>query len=146
LGCLAEPPCGHPFDIRAVALSSLLLLASCSATGNENEGSLSKSDRKAVNVMREAGDKPALPRPVDFYIYFGSREHANAAAEQLQSEGFEVRTERAAKSSSQWLLLATKSIALTEDSLRKTQIRLEETAAAHGGVYDGWEAPIESGN
>jgi hypothetical protein len=146
LGCLAEPPRGDPLDIRAVALSSLLLLASCSASGKENDGSLSKSDRDAVNVMREAGDNPALPRPVDFYIYFGSREQADATAEQLQSDGFEVRTKRAAKSSSQWLLLATKSTALTEDSLQKTQIRLEETAAAHGGVYDGWEAPIESGN
>ncbi len=77
---------------------------------------------------------------VDFYLYFPTREAAEAAAEELRAERFTVEVRRSADDVN-WLALANKSMTV-EEFEDAEESRMPELAEALGGEYDGYERGV----
>jgi regulator of RNase E activity RraB len=104
----------------------------------------SEATRQAVETVREAGADLSQPRATDFYLYLRKREDADAAADALRAEGYEINARPSAdpESDRPWLLVASRELAVGEASLEEAEALLKRLAERYDGEYDGWETAV----
>ncbi len=98
------------------------------------------ADGQVIEQLRKAGSDLRKPHSIEFFLYFPTDQAARAAEKELGSS-FSARVERAAKGP-EWLLFLTRAMKPTEPELVKLRSTLNEVAARHGGVYDGWGSQV----
>lgn len=97
-------------------------------------------DAEQETQRLKMGDKLSVPRPIDHFLYFRKRPQADAASLELLDQGFRVQITR--KGFGDWLVEAQNEgdiELVTVDALSDWMFSF---AARHGGVYDGWGAPV----
>ena len=99
----------------------------------------------AVDELRAQGADLSERRRVDHYLYFPTRIHADAAAEEARRLGLELTpTVELDEESGDWLVLATHEIVVDVPELARLRARFEAFASAHGGEYDGWNIAVDT--
>lgn len=102
-------------------------------------------DLLVLDAMTKQGADLNRPREVGHYLYFGSREPAEAAAREAAARGWDVRVrEPLPEYPDQWCAHCTRDDAvLTPPFVRESTDYFDDLAARHGGDYDGWEAAAD---
>jgi hypothetical protein len=95
------------------------------------------ADVRVLERLRELGCDPAQARGSRHFIYLPTSDGATAVASVLEREGWDTTVH---ESEDVWLVVAGCLRVLDELLVRETRARLASLAAAHSGVYDGWEA------
>ena len=98
-----------------------------------------EADERVLDHLAKLGCDPASPRESSHYLYFATAPRAERVARALSGDGW---TTAISESEGAWLLVATHVARLTPHGVRDTRARLEALSAEHGGLYDGWEAPL----
>ena len=100
-------------------------------------------DLLVLEQMVQAGADLTQPRHVLHYLYFPSREAAEAAVAEVPAPfGAEIG-EPSPERSEQWAVRCeAHEYTLTADVVRENTDQFEALAQANGGDYDGWEASI----
>jgi hypothetical protein len=96
-----------------------------------------EADERVLDHLARLGCDPAQPHEVRHFVYVPARSDADAVASVLAADGWSTAVEQ---SEGAWLVVATRVRTLTLARVRDTRARLAALAAAHDGVYDGWEA------
>jgi Regulator of ribonuclease activity B len=99
----------------------------------------SEADERVLGHLARLGCDPSQPRETRHFLYLPEQPGAAAVARALGADGWSTSVER---SEGAWLVVATRARTLTVDIVRETRTRLAALASEHGGLYDGWEAPI----
>ncbi len=99
----------------------------------------SEADERVLDHLARLGCDPSQPRETRHFLYLLEQSGAEAVAHALDVDGWSTSVER---SEGAWLVVATRAHTLTLDVVRETRARLAALASEHGGLYDGWEAPI----
>ena len=86
------------------------------------------------------GDSLSTPRPVDHFLYFRSKAEADAAATELLDQGFRTKVSR--KGFHDWLLEAQNESDVELETVDALSDWMFAFAGRHGGIYDGWGAPV----
>lgn len=109
-------------------------------------------DRQVLAAMASHGADLSKPAHTIHYLYFGSNDSANAAANELRAAGFQnVRVHRSPPTTFWERLFGSKSFSCiaethaipSESAVFATTDRMTELARKFAGDYDGWEASIE---
>ncbi len=100
----------------------------------------SEEDLDRLAELRERGSRLNLPHPVRGFVEFDGERTARAAADALRKDGFTC-TVRAA-SDGAWMVTTVRPLVPTPGAVTKLREQLESLAAAHGGSYRGWDAPL----
>jgi Regulator of ribonuclease activity B len=79
---------------------------------------------------------PAQAPDTRHFLYLPTSKSADAIARTLEREGWDTTV---LEDDDVWLVVAGYLRVVTEPLVRETRERLAALAAAHGGVYDGWE-------
>ena len=99
-------------------------------------------DGQVIEQMQKNGSNLKKPHPLDFYLYFPSEEKARSVASILEKDQFLItRVERNPKSNA-WVVIAQKTLVPVANDVIAISKKLGAVASAHGGEYDGWDAPI----
>ena len=103
-----------------------------------------EGNRQVLEQLREQGADLAQPRSTDFYLYLRTREDADAVAEALRAEGYDVRGRPSADPESErpWLVLASREFAVGEESIEQADAFFNELAKRYDAEYDGWETAV----
>lgn len=117
----------------AVALGAAFL-AGCSSEESPND--------RARDVLEENGVDPASELAYEHFLYFMDEADARAAETDLSADGYSVELEPPDADEVDWTVVARKTEALSSDELDDLVGSMEDLAAEHDGVYDGWGTPI----
>ena len=99
-------------------------------------------DVQVIEQMQKNGSNLKKPHPIDFYLYFPTEEKARSSASILERDHFHItRVERSPKANA-WVVIAQKTLVPVANDVIAISKKLEAVASAHGGEYDGWDAPI----
>lgn len=90
-----------------------------------------------VAQSAEPAESDGLLQGVRYYLYIPKRKKAEALAERLRGEGFEVETRRGADETN-WLVLVSHP-SLDEDTIDRLEEQFTKYAESSGGEYDGYE-------
>jgi len=101
----------------------------------------SHSDADVINELRQAGDLCTSPRNIDFYLYFPTRNGADAMGALLVADGYATHIRPAATDKS-WLCLASKDLVPDLTTLTPISNNLTKLCANRQGDYDGWECKV----
>jgi regulator of RNase E activity RraB len=101
-----------------------------------------EQNRQVFETLREEGSDLSRPRSTDFYVYFRTREGADAAAEAVRAEGYDVRSSADPESERPWLVLASRQLVVEEGSIEEAEAFFRKLAEQHDGEYDGWETGV----
>jgi Regulator of ribonuclease activity B len=101
----------------------------------------SEADERVLEHLAELGCDLAAPVDVAHYLYLPQRACADAVTRALERRGWETAAGRCDDAS--YLVVATRRAVLSSPGVGETRRELEALAAAHEGVYDGWEARAE---
>ncbi len=110
-------------------------------------------DRTVLTALAAHGSDLTKPAHIVHYLYFKSREAADAAAETLRVARFQnVRVQPAAPTSlwrrlfgpREFSCIAEMRAVPSEAHVFATTDRMNALAAHLGGEYDGWEASVEA--
>lgn len=99
-------------------------------------------DAEAISELRRAGSDLTKPQTVAFYVYAYTRAAASSVAEALGKRGYAVTVRPAAIGNMPWLILATRSMLVSVESIGRSARLIREEVSRHGGEYDGWEAGV----
>ena len=99
----------------------------------------SEADERVLDHLARLGFDPGQPRETRHFLYLPDQPGAEAVAHALDVDGWSTSVER---SEGAWLVVATRARTLTLDIVHETRARLAALASEHGGLYDGWEAPV----
>jgi Regulator of ribonuclease activity B len=99
-----------------------------------------EADEHVLDHLARLGCDPSEPRETRHFLYLPAQDGADAVARSLQADGWSTSVEQ---SEGAWLLVATRARTLTLDVVRETRARLAALASEHGGLYDGWEVPVD---
>ncbi len=108
------------------------------------ETGLKYKDIALLGQMIKGGANLRAPRHALYYLYFGSREAAEAGAVEGRAGGYscEVRDPLPAYPG-QWSLVCERPDAVLDiDGVRGADDLFEGIADAHSGEFDGWEAAM----
>jgi hypothetical protein len=97
-------------------------------------------DRRVVDQLQQAGDDSAAPRPVDHYAFFPDRAAADRFTAELAGEGFDASIRR--DDDGRFVVHALREDPVELPHIHPLVKRLRDRAAALGGQYDGWGAPV----
>jgi hypothetical protein len=105
---------------------------------------LKYKDLAVLGGLVEAGANLTEPRHVLHYLYFKSREAANAAAADGRDRGFEAAVrEPLPDYPDQWCLVAERhGVVVDVMTVRDHGDFFDGLAERHAGEYDGWEASV----
>ena len=121
-------------------LIALLIVATSTVAMAQNELS---PDAKTLKALAEAGSDLAKPHDINHWLYFSSESDARAAAKELDASGYAIDSVALSPDSTQWRVLALKTIVPTLAEVGRTSAYLEDLAQRHHGDYDGWETQVE---
>jgi hypothetical protein len=108
------------------------------------ETGLKYKDIALLGEMMKGGADLSLPRHALYYLYFSSREAAEAGAVTGQAGGYscEVRDPLPGYPG-QWSLVCERHDAVLDiDGVRGADDLFQGIADQHGGEFDGWEAAM----
>lgn len=100
------------------------------------------ADRDVVMRMQDLGDNSAIPRKVEHWLFFKSKEASDAFMKELNTE-FEISFEGASKNKAfpyELRIWNTANVILEQINATTTKLRI--LAEKHQGEYDGWETTI----
>jgi len=98
----------------------------------------SEADERVLDQLAQLGCDPDAPREVTHYVYLRKENDAGIVAGILERDGWHTAVESCEEAA--FVVLATRTRALSAAIVKQTRRTLEALAAEHGGVYDGWEA------
>lgn len=124
--------------VRVAFLTTALILFGCGMPRRQT----TDPDLAVLNQLKAAGDESSVVRVVNFYLYFPTQSAAESAATDLVALGYASNVRRAAKGT-EWLCLATKSLAPSKERLHMARRELEAVARKFTGEYDGWETAVQ---
>ena len=101
--------------------------------------SMRAMDAEQDTQRLKLGDQLAVAREIDHFAYFRKRSGAQAAGEELAEDGFRVTVSRKGLT---WLLEARTEGDVELPSVDEFVARMFELVQRHGGIYDGWGAPV----
>jgi hypothetical protein len=96
---------------------------------------------EVVNQLKAAGSDLKRSHKFDFYLYFPLEGSARITAENLKKDGYDVQVALGATGSN-WLCVATKTLAPATAPLNEVGTRMEQVAREFKGEFDGWEAEV----
>jgi Regulator of ribonuclease activity B len=108
------------------------------------ETGLRYKDIALLGQMIKGGADLRAPRHALYYLYFGTREAAEAGAEEGRAGGYscEVRDPLPAYPD-QWSLVCQRFDAVLDiDGVRGADDLFQAIADTHAGEFDGWEAAM----
>ena len=97
-------------------------------------------DGEQYTQRLKMGDRPAVARPVDHYLYYRSKAEAEAASLELIDQGFTVNVVR--KHFHDWLLESRNESDIELETVDALSDWMFAFAQRTEGVYDGWGAPV----
>jgi hypothetical protein len=111
---------------------------------------MNQQDWILLRHARARGIDPAVPQRIDFVLFFARAEAADSAIAQLATESYEAsrklahiqyaRNRRKPGTPQEgYLVTGRKMITLRPADLIKVRSRMNELAAAHEGIYCGWQ-------
>jgi hypothetical protein len=107
------------------------------------ESGLKYKDLAVLGQLMKAGADLTQPRHVVHYLYFGSRDAADAAAADAQGGGFTTAVkEPLVQFPGQWRLVAERQGVVDAETVRNSGDFFDSLAVRHSGEYDGWEASV----
>ena len=102
-------------------------------------------NRRVCDALKRHGDRLLTPREIDHWSYFPSIEAADAYLEEVTAIGFQVRNRPEGEGP---VLPFGVQVWRTDlpsyENIDNVTLPLFETAARHGGEYDGWESSVEA--
>ena len=101
--------------------------------------SMRAMDAEQETQRLKLGDQLAVAREIDHFGYFRKKAGALSAAEELAEDGFRVSISRKGLT---WLLEARTESDVELPTVDDYVARMFELMQRHGGVYDGWGAPV----
>jgi hypothetical protein len=105
-------------------------------------GSNTQPDVQVLRRLRKAGSDLTKRHPIEFFLYFPSRESRDRIASTLQAQGFSMQAGENLKSAKSWSIVATGSMVPTAPELVCLRAELGALAAAENGDYDGWGTEV----
>jgi hypothetical protein len=108
------------------------------------ETGLKYKDIALLGEMMKGGADLSVPRHALYYLYFSSREAAEAGAVSARAGGYscEVRDPLPGYPG-QWSLVCERPDAVLDiDGVRRADDLFQGIADQHGGEFDGWEAAM----
>lgn len=104
-------------------------------------------DKQLLKQLRRMGYDPNKARHWLQYLYFASREDAQAAFEMLSAEGWQLAGEILQMPGELWAVCAERRDRPVNDETVIAARKFFESVAARfaGGDYDGWEAAVDGG-
>ena len=102
---------------------------------------LTDRDRETLRALAEVADL-SKPRLVEHFLYLPSRDAAEQAAAALTAQGYTADARAAAgeEGALPWLVLASQTTVVDEQSVGEARKLFEGLVERHGGDYDGWGA------
>ena len=122
-----------------IALFALIIIV-YAVKGYRGAGKPKSGDELVLDQLRKAGSDLSKPHSVEFYLYLPTQEAAEKAADQIRTNGFDVKVDRAAQGPD-WLCLATKSMVPDLTAIETLRAEFDKIAQSLGGEYDGWGTP-----
>ncbi|MBC3542274.1 DUF695 domain-containing protein [Rufibacter sediminis] len=102
---------------------------------------------KVLRHLEENGDKPAISRQIDHWIYFKDEASRSKYWQEIASKGYQKVEESFEPEIEETPYKLQVSITSTtqEDAIHDVVVYLWNLAQDHGADYDGWETSIETG-
>jgi regulator of RNase E activity RraB len=102
-------------------------------------------DRRTLEALAERGDDHSIPRDVDHWIYFQSLADRASFLNDVQGEGFAVRSQwdDAEVAGRPFGVQVYRRQTVDFDTIAWTVRDLFRRAERHSGDYDGWETSVE---
>lgn len=101
--------------------------------------SMRAMDAEQDTQRLKLGDQLSVAREIDHVAYFVKKRGAQSAAEELAEDGFRVSISRKGFT---WMLEARTEGDVELPSVDEFVARMFELVQRHGGIYDGWGAPV----
>ncbi|MBL8518911.1 MAG: ribonuclease E inhibitor RraB [Betaproteobacteria bacterium] len=98
-------------------------------------------DARVITQLEHAGANLARDHPVEFFLYFPSREAADRAAVKVAALGMEVKVSES-RGAKPWLVFGTRLMVPREREMARLRTLLDAIAAEERGEYDGWGTPV----
>jgi hypothetical protein len=95
-------------------------------------------DRRVCDQLRQQGDEPSLPRPVDHFVEYENQAPAGLV-EALQGSGFDVTDTGEG-------LECIKVHDVQLDTVHEITMALNDLADEHDAAYSGWGCPVMKPN
>jgi hypothetical protein len=108
------------------------------------ETGLKYTDIALLGQMMKQGANLSLPRHALYYLYFGSREAAEAGAIDARAVGYSCEVRDPLPShAGHWSLVCERHDAVLDIAgVRRADDLFEGIADQHRGEFDGWEAAV----
>jgi hypothetical protein len=109
------------------------------------DGEAASLDEAVIEQLEGMGADLSRPRDTRFYLYTRDESGAMAAAHALEEQGFSLEVGNAAEEDVEYpfLVLASRDMVVSRESISEARAGFEGLAEQHGGVYDGWEAAAD---
>ena len=98
-----------------------------------------QADERVLDHLVRLGCDLSVPREIRHFLYLPAPGDAEQVSHSLHADGWSTSVE---VSEEAWLVVASSARTLSPAFVRETRVRLASLAAAHAGVYDGWEVPL----
>ena len=108
--------------------------------GAGSPGKPADGNAAVIAQLVAVGANFALPRPVDFFLYFPTEVAARQAGDRVAGKGREVTVQPAA-SGPTWLVQVVETMIVDFDAMHARTDEFERLSRELGGEYDGWGAP-----
>ena len=108
--------------------------------GAGSAGEPADGDAAVIAQLVAVGANLAMPRPVDFFLYFPTEAAARQAGERVTGEAREVTVQPAA-SGPMWLVQVVETMVVDIDAMHARTDEFGGLSRELGGEYDGWGAP-----
>ena len=102
-------------------------------------------NRDLLDVLLREGDELAVPRPVEYWLYFPSAELRSDFQQQAEAEGFEPGRYSTVEGDLPFCLTVRKVQKVEQTEIDRTVIQLLHLGKQCRGDYTGWETPVMSG-
>ena len=99
-----------------------------------------EADKLALRQLEARGADLSLPRHVIHFLLFEREGDARAAAGVVDGNSWSTRVDAPTATVAEWSVRIDGHRVVGPDTVAAFRAQFEQTAAAHGGEYDGWEA------
>jgi len=103
-----------------------------------------QADQDVLANLRENGDRPELPRPVDV-SFRGAPDVLEALTEKAEELGFEFLEIEESEDGDPWVFLVREQ-GTDDESIRALTMACLQLEAMFGVEYDGWGCPAQTGS
>lgn len=101
--------------------------------------SMRAMDAEQETQRLKLGDQLSVAREIDHFSYFAKKAGALAFANELTEDGFRVTLTRKGLT---WLVEARTESDVELPTVDAFVDRMYHLVQSHGGIYDGWAAPV----